>query len=206
MSPQSRSLSYRAGEDGFLEGKMLIAMPTIGDDRFARTVVYMCVHNAEGAMGIVVNKPAPHITFPDLLDQLSIPVPSESPLHLPGRIDCPVLVGGPVEVGRGFVLHTQDYFSEDSTLPVDEDVGLTASVDILRAIAGGRGPSRALLALGYAGWAPGQLEAEIQANGWLHCDPDPDLLFGSNLDAKYHTALAKLGVNLSLLSGEAGHA
>lgn len=203
MSPD---LSYRAGEEGFLEGKLLIAMPSIGDERFARTVIYMCVHNPEGAMGIVVNKPAPHITLPDLLDQLSIPLPSESPLHLPNRIQCPVLVGGPVEVGRGFVLHTQDYFSEDSTLPVDEDVGLTASVDILRAIAGGRGPERALLALGYAGWAPGQLEMEIQANGWLHCDPDPDLLFGADLDAKYKTALAKIGIDLSLLSGEAGHA
>ncbi len=206
MSPLSRDLSYKAGEEGFLEGKLLIAMPSIGDDRFARTVIYMCVHNPEGAMGIVVNKAAPHITLSDLLDQLSIPVPSESPLNEPGRITCPVLVGGPVEAGRGFVLHTQDYFSEESTLPVDEDVGLTASVDILRAIAVGRGPTRALLALGYAGWAPGQLEAEIQANGWLHCDPDPDLLFGANLDAKYHTALAKLGINLSLLSGDAGHA
>ena len=157
-------------------------------------------------MGIVVNKPAPNITLPDLLDQLSIPVSSESPLLGEGKTSCPVLVGGPVEAGRGFVLHTQDYFSEDSTLPVDEDVGLTASLDILRAIARGRGPSRALLALGYAGWAPGQLEAEIQANGWLHCDPDPELLFGNNLDRKYYSALSKIGIDLSLLSGEAGHA
>ncbi len=206
MSPLSSDLSYKAGEDGFLEGKMLIAMPSIGDARFERTVIYMCVHNAEGAMGIVVNKPAPNITLPDLLDQLSIPLPNESPLRRPGRSECPVLVGGPVEAGRGFVLHTQDYFSEDSTLPVDEDVGLTASVDILRAIAHGHGPRHAILALGYAGWAPGQLEAEIQANGWLHCDPDTELLFGPDLDDKYHRALAKLGIDLSLLSGEAGHA
>jgi putative transcriptional regulator len=206
MNPSTGSLSYRPEEDGFLEGKMLIAMPTIGDERFERTLIYLCVHNPEGAMGIVVNKPAPHITLPDLLDQLSIHVPGESPLQRHNMIACPVLVGGPVEVGRGFVLHTQDYFSEDSTLPVDEDVGLTASVDILRAIAVGKGPSRALLALGYAGWAPGQLEAEIQANGWLHCDPDPELLFSANLAAKYHSALAKLGIDLSLLSGEAGHA
>ncbi|PKQ03185.1 MAG: hypothetical protein CVT73_16205, partial [Alphaproteobacteria bacterium HGW-Alphaproteobacteria-12] len=156
-----------------------------------------------GAMGIVVNKPADNITFPDLLDRLSIRVPGT---RLPKEISCPVLAGGPVEMGRGFVLHTQDYFSEESTLPVDENVGLTASVDILRAMATGCGPSRALLALGYAGWAPGQLDAEIQANGWLHCDPDPELLFGLNLEAKYHSALAKLGINLSLLSGEAGHA
>ena len=206
MSQISSPQTCKPGEEGFLEGKILIAMPQIGDDRFDRTVIYLCVHNAEGAMGIVVNKPAPNITLPDLLDQLSIPVSSESPLLGEGKTSCPVLVGGPVEAGRGFVLHTQDYFSEDSTLPVDEDVGLTASLDILRAIARGRGPSRALLALGYAGWAPGQLEAEIQANGWLHCDPDPELLFGNNLDRKYYSALSKIGIDLSLLSGEAGHA
>lgn len=206
MSQISPPLSCKPVEEGFLEGKMLIAMPQIGDDRFERTVIYLCVHNPEGAMGIVVNKAAPNITLPDLLDQLAIPVPSESPLRMPGTTNCPVLVGGPVEAGRGFVLHTQDYFSEDSTLPVDEDVGLTASLDILRAIARGRGPSRALLALGYAGWAPGQLEAEIQANGWLHCDPDPELLFGINLDRKYYSALSKIGIDLSLLSGNAGHA
>lgn len=203
MSLMSSDLSYRPGEDGFLEGKMLIAMPSIGDPRFERTVIYMCVHNPDGAMGIVINKPADNITFPDLLDRLSIRAPG-APRNK--DIDCPVLAGGPVEMGRGFVLHTQDYFSEESTLPVDENVGLTASIDILRDMVIGRGPSRALLALGYAGWAPGQLDAEIQANGWLHCDPDPELLFGPNLEAKYHTALAKLGVNISLLSPEAGHA
>lgn len=203
MSLMSSDLSCRPGEDGFLEGKMLIAMPGIGDPRFERTVIYMCVHNPDGAMGIVVNKPADNITFPDLLNRLSISAPGARP---PKDIQCPVLAGGPVEMGRGFVLHTQDYFSEESTLPVDENVGLTASVDILRDMVTGRGPSRALLALGYAGWAPGQLDAEMQANGWLHCDPDPELLFGLNLEAKYHNALAKLGVNISLLSPEAGHA
>jgi putative transcriptional regulator len=206
MSTISADFSYRPEEDGFLEGKMLIAMPSIGDERFARTLIYMCVHNPEGAMGIVVNKPAPDITLPKLLKQLSIPVPEENRMRQSGISHCPVLAGGPVEAGRGFVLHTHDYFSEDATLPVDEDVGLTASIEILRAIADGNGPRRALLALGYAGWAPGQLEAEIQANGWLHCDPDPELLFGFDLDAKYHSALAKLGINLSLLSVEAGHA
>ena len=136
MSPMSADLSYRPEDDGFLEGKMLIAMPSIGDDRFDRTVIYMCVHNPDGAMGIVVNKPADNITFPDLLDRLSIRVPGT---RLPKEISCPVLAGGPVEMGRGFVLHTQDYFSEESTLPVDENVGLTASVDILRAMATGCG-------------------------------------------------------------------
>tara|TARA_R110002110_G_scaffold6054_4_gene30580 strand:- start:831 stop:1433 length:603 start_codon:yes stop_codon:yes gene_type:complete len=199
----SDEFSTRPGEEGFLEGKMLIAMPAMGDSRFERTVIYMCVHNPDGAMGIIVNKPAGNITFSDLLERLSIDIPD---MRAPKRIACPVLAGGPVEIGRGFVLHTQDYFSEDATLPVDENVGLTASVDILRAMAHGRGPSRALLALGYAGWAPGQLDAEIHANGWLHCEPDPELLFSENLDAKYHDAMAKLGVNISLLSGEAGHA
>ncbi|MEX2248532.1 MAG: YqgE/AlgH family protein [Parvibaculum sp.] len=202
MSPISADLSYQPEEDGFLEGKLLIAMPSIGDPRFERSVIYMCVHNPEGAMGIVVNKPAPDITFPDLLERLSIRLQHGAA----EIITCPVLVGGPVEMGRGFVLHTQDYFSEESTLPVDEDVGLTASVDILRAMAIGEGPRHALLALGYAGWAPGQLDAEIQANGWLHCDPDTELLFGHNLEAKYRDALAKLGVDISLLSGNAGHA
>ena len=203
MDPNMHGMKYQPDEDGYMEGKMLIAMPSIDDERFERTLIYMCVHNPEGAMGIVVNKPAPDITFPELLNQLSISVP---PRSMTQPIACPVLVGGPVEVGRGFVLHTQDYFSEESTLPVDADVGLTASVDILRAMASGGGPSRALLALGYAGWAPGQLDQEIQANGWLHCEADPDLIFGLDLDAKYASALGKLGVDISLLSGNAGHA
>ncbi|MDO8289983.1 MAG: YqgE/AlgH family protein [Parvibaculum sp.] len=206
MRHVSGDLSYQPDEESFLEGKMLIAMPTMGDERFARTLIYMCVHNPEGAMGIVVNKPAQNITMPELLNQLEIHVPDGVPDIQQRVMACPVLAGGPVETARGFVLHSQDYYSEDSTLPVDDDIGLTASVDILRAIADGRGPDRALLALGYAGWAAGQLEAEIQANGWLHCDPDHELLFGQNIAAKYHCALAKLGVNISLLSGEAGHA
>lgn len=200
-----RDFSYQAAEEGFLEGKMLIAMPSMGDERFERAVIYMCVHNSDGAMGIMVNKPMPMITMTGLLDQLSIPLAQDSQIRLE-TATCPVLEGGPVEVGRGFVLHTQDYFSDDSTLPVDEDVGLTASLDILRAIASGKGPRRALLALGYTGWGAGQLEAEIQANGWLHCEPDPELLFGIDLGAKYQTAMHKLGVDISLLSGEAGHA
>ena len=203
MNPNLHGMNYQPDEDGYMEGKMLIAMPSIDDERFERTLIYMCVHNPEGAMGIVVNKRAPDITFPELLNQLSINVP---PRSLTQPIACPILVGGPVEMGRGFVLHTQDYFSEESTLPVDADVGLTASVDILRAMAAGGGPSRALLALGYAGWAPGQLDQEIQANGWLHCEADPDLIFGLDLDAKYGSALGKLGVDISLLSGAAGHA
>jgi len=201
--PTLPGLLTAEGGDGFLEGKMLIAMPNIGDERFERTLIYICVHNSEGAMGIIVNKAADNITFPALLDQLAIEVKkpvTSSPLQ------GPVLVGGPVEMGRGFVLHSGDYYSQDSTLPVDHGVALTATIDVLHAIAQGEGPSHAILALGYAGWAAGQLEAEIQANGWLHCEADSDLLFGADVEKKYSSALAKLGIDLTLLSGNAGHA
>lgn len=185
---------------------MLIAMPTMGDDRFARTLIYMCAHSDEGAMGLVVNKIAPAIQFPELLEQLEI----QSNLAPQGEEGVsptvPVLQGGPVEAGRGFVLHSQDYHQDDATLPISENVSMTATVDVLKAIAHGTGPDKAMLALGYAGWAPGQLEHEIQANGWLHCDADDDLVFGINLDDKYDQALAKLGIDVSFLSGDAGHA
>jgi putative transcriptional regulator len=190
----------------YLEGKMLIAMPTMGDDRFARTLIYLCAHSDEGAMGLVVNKIAPTIQFPELLEQLEIP--NSPPLRGEGSAAAavPVLQGGPVEAGRGFVLHSQDYHQDDATLSISEDVSMTASIDVLKAIARGAGPDKAMLALGYAGWGPGQLEHEIQANGWLHCDPDDDLIFGINLNDKYDQALAKLGVDVSYLSGDAGHA
>jgi putative transcriptional regulator len=190
--------------DGYLEGQLLIAMPIMTDKRFARSVIYMCAHSAEGAMGLIVNQRAEHISFSELLKQLGI---------LPGNIDLDsdpieidVHVGGPVETGRGFVLHSSDYYVEDSTLPIDEGVSLTATVDILRAIAGGNGPDRAILALGYAGWRAGQLESEIQANGWLHCPADPDLLFDRDLDQKYERALSKIGIDPSHLVSDAGHA
>ena len=184
---------------------MLIAMPTMGDDRFARTLIYMCAHSDEGAMGLIVNKVAPSIEFPDLLEQLDI----QSTGSVGEGVSAPavpVLQGGPVEAGRGFVLHSHDYHQEDATLPISDQVSMTATVDVLKAIARGTGPTKAMLALGYAGWAPGQLEHEIQANGWLHCDADDDLLFGIDLDEKYDQALAKLGVDISFLSGDAGHA
>ncbi len=194
-----------SGADQYLEGKMLIAMPTMGDDRFARTLIYMCAHSDEGAMGLIVNKVAPSIEFPDLLEQLHIE--STGSIGEGGSAPTvPVLQGGPVEAGRGFVLHSHDYHQEDATLPISDQVSMTATVDVLKAIARGAGPSKAMLALGYAGWAPGQLEHEIQANGWLHCEADDDLLFGIDLDDKYDQALAKLGVDISFLSGDAGHA
>src|SRR5580700_7730313 len=162
---------------GYLDGQMLIAMPSMRDERFARTLIYICAHSSEGAMGIVVNQPAANIKFPDLLVQLDVISDSDRIQLPPSAGSVQVLKGGPVEPGRGFVLHTSDYFIENSTLPIDDGICLTATLDVLKAIAKGDGPGNALLALGYAGWAPGQLETEIQDNGWLHCSADPDLIF-----------------------------
>ena len=191
---------------GYLDGQMLIAMPVMQDERFARSVIYICAHSPEGAMGIIVNQPAGSLDFPELLAQLNI-VDEKNTIKLPEQAAIlKVLKGGPVEPGRGFVLHSSDFFIEDSTLPIDEGVSLTATLDILKAIAHGTGPRRAILALGYAGWAPGQLESEIQDNGWLHCPADPDLIFGGDVDKKYERALKKIGIDLAMLSNEAGHA
>ena len=185
-------------EAGYMTGQLLIAMPQMEDARFARTLIYICAHTAEGAMGLVVNRAVDNVTFPDLLRQLNITSSTSSPQD-------PILFGGPVETGRGFVLHSADYV-RDATLLVDRDVGLTATLDILKDIASGQGPRRCLLMLGYAGWGPGQLDAEIQANGWLNTPADETLIFGHDLDTKWDKALAKLGVDLSTLSVEAGHA
>ncbi|TCT05135.1 YqgE/AlgH family protein [Aquabacter spiritensis] len=194
------------GPPDFLDGKMLIAMPSMQDERFSRTLVYLCAHSAEGAMGIVVNQPASHIDFAELLVQLDV-VPAADRILLPKTAEAvKVLKGGPVETGRGFVLHSADYFIENSTLPIDNGICLTATLDILKAIAGGRGPSNAVLALGYAGWAPGQLETEIQANGWLHCPADADLLFGDAIESKYDRAMRRIGIVPGMLSRDAGHA
>jgi putative transcriptional regulator len=201
-----RKPSDKASARGYLDGQMLIAMPAMNDERFTRSLIYVCAHSSEGAMGIVVNQRAGNIKFPDLLVQLEV-IPAAERIQLPTRAeDVKVLKGGPVETGRGFVLHSADYFIENSTLPIDEGICLTATLDILKAIAKGNGPSSAILALGYAGWAPGQLETEIQSNGWLHCAADPELIFGSDIDSKYEKALRKLGVGLGQLSSEAGHA
>jgi putative transcriptional regulator len=191
---------------GYLDGQMLIAMPTMRDERFARSVIYVCAHSSDGAMGIVVNQPVANINFSDLLVQLDV-IPKEDLIELPMRAGTvKVLKGGPVETQRGFVLHSSDFFIEDSTLPIDDGICLTATLDILKAIARGNGPQSAVLALGYAGWAPGQLESEIQENGWLHCAADPDLIFGSDTEAKYARALRKIGIDPGMLSSEAGHA
>jgi putative transcriptional regulator len=191
---------------GYLDGHFLIAMPTLNDGPFARTVVYVCAHSAEGAMGITVNQPAKQITFRDLLVQLDI-IPEGPEIRLPGPAGrMQVHRGGPVESGRGFVLHSSDYYAENSTLPIDEHVSLTTTLEILKAIATGNGPQNALLALGYAGWSPGQLDNEILENGWLHCPAQPELIFDPDLDSKYERVLSLIGVDEGRLSGEAGHA
>ncbi|HOT81901.1 MAG: YqgE/AlgH family protein [Defluviicoccus sp.] len=181
-----------------LVGQLLVAMPGMSDPRFARTVIYMCAHSAEGAMGLVVNRAFEQISLAELLQQLEIDATA---------VDDKIAVnfGGPVETGRGFVLHSPDYMRE-GTLVVTEGVSLTATIDILKAIASGSGPRRHLLALGYAGWGPGQLDSEILANGWLHVDADEELVFGPALDQKWDRAMAKLGINPMLLSDAAGHA
>ena len=202
----SRKTAGPARGRGYLDGQMLIAMPAMNDERFSRAVIYVCAHSTEGAMGIIVNHPAANIKFPDLLVQLEV-IPAAERIQLPNRAeDVKVLKGGPVETGRGFVLHSADFFIENSTLPIDEGICLTATLDILKAIARGNGPASAILALGYAGWAPGQLEQEIQQNGWLHCAADPELIFGADTDTKYEKALRKIGIDLGMLSSEAGHA
>jgi putative transcriptional regulator len=191
---------------GYLDGQMLIAMPSMRDERFSRSLIYVCAHSSEGAMGIIVNQVASNVNFPDLLVQLEV-IPAADVIQLPQRAGTvKVLKGGPVETGRGFVLHSADFFIENSTLPIDDGICLTATLDILKAIARGDGPASAVLALGYAGWAPGQLENEIQENGWLHCAADSELIFGNDNDGKYARALRKLGIDLGMLSSEAGHA
>ncbi|MGZ3411844.1 MAG: YqgE/AlgH family protein [Xanthobacteraceae bacterium] len=196
----------KSPQRGFLDGKMLIAMPGMRDERFIRTVIYVCAHSNEGAMGIIVNKPAPDVSFPELLVKLNV-IPDEERIQLPPDAQTvTVLRGGPVETQRGFVLHSSDYYMENSTLPIDDGVCLTATLDVLKAIATGSGPAKAILALGYAGWAPGQLENEMRENGWLHCGADKELIFGTDITEKYDKALQKIGIHPGMLSPDAGHA
>ncbi|WP_432761255.1 YqgE/AlgH family protein [Roseomonas indoligenes] len=185
--------------EGWLGGQILIAMPSMDDPRFARSVICLCAHSPEGAMGIVLNRTIENLTFDDLLKQLEVtPIPPQRRIRLHA--------GGPVEGGRGFVLHTEDWSSEGS-LSIEGGFALTASVDILKAIAGGDGPRQGLLALGYAGWGPGQLESEIAGNAWLSVSPDEAILFTEeDQDAKWRRALAKLKVDPLLLVGTAGRA
>jgi putative transcriptional regulator len=193
-----RIKAMRGKKGSYLSGQLLVAMPGMKDPRFAKTVIYMCAHSADGAMGLVVNRELQSLTFPDMLQQLHIEAP---PLDHEIRVH----FGGPVESGRGFVLHSADYV-RDATLVVDAQIALTATVDILKAIARGGGPHHSLLALGYAGWGAGQLDDELKANGWLHVEADPDLIFDTDLDGKWNRAMAKLGIDPLMLSDTAGHA
>lgn len=182
-----------------LTGKLIVAMPAMGDPRFERAVILLCAHSPDGAMGLIVNKPVPDLTFTDLLTQLKIPRVDD------GR-DIRVHFGGPVERGRGFVLHSRDYFGGPATTQVAGGYGMTATLDVLEALAKGRGPTQALLALGYSGWGPGQLEAEIARNDWLTGEPSDSLIFGREDRRKWAEALQDMGIDPISLSPTAGHA
>ena len=198
MAELSDIMEPENAENNYLSGQMLIAMPGMTDPRFEKAVIYICAHNEDGAMGLVVNRPIESMTFPEMLKQLDIePSEPEDVIR--------VLLGGPVDQARGFVLHSPDYL-QDASMVVDDDVALTATIDILRAIADGAGPRNRLLALGYAGWGPGQLDSEILHNGWLNVSADDDLVFDGDLDAKWERAMAKIGIDPLLLSDDAGHA
>jgi putative transcriptional regulator len=184
--------------NGYLAGQLLIAMPQMQDPRFARSVVYLCAHSAEGAMGLVVNRLFDGLSFSELLEQLDIPT-------TPQCEQIRVHFGGPVEGGRGFVLHSDDYM-HDTSMRVSEGIALTATVDVLKAIAQGVGPRKSLLALGYAGWGAGQLDNEIRENAWLNVPADEQLLFGLDLNHKWEAAIHKLGIDVATLSANAGHA
>ncbi|WP_273725635.1 YqgE/AlgH family protein [Brucella gallinifaecis] len=191
-------------EQGFLNGQFLLAMPGMNDERFARAVIYICAHSEEGAMGFIINQLQP-LGFPDLLRQLGI-IEGEDLVILPKRAQqIMVRNGGPVDRTRGFVLHSDDYMA-DSTMPVTEDICLTATVDILHAIYSGNGPSQALLTLGYSGWAPGQLDMEFAENGWLACPAPMDMLFDSDITGKYERLMVRMGIDMTRLVSEAGHA
>jgi putative transcriptional regulator len=184
--------------EGLLTGQLLIAMPAMNTPHFAQAVIYVCAHTPDGAMGIVLNRPLSSPTFGDLLEQLDVtPSPPIRQIEL--------FRGGPVDSARGFVLHTADW-TGDGSLMVDPDVALTASLDVLKAIADGGGPKHGFLALGYAGWGPGQLDREMTENAWLSAPASVDIVFDSHHETKWHRAMAILKVNPIMLSDTAGHA
>jgi putative transcriptional regulator len=197
---QSPELSLPMKQSPFLDGQMLIAMPTMGDPRFERSLIFMCAHSENGAMGIIVNKRAPMLSFAELLERLDI-TRNEEHIKLPGAIESmPVQFGGPVEPGRGFVLHTADYYSSETTLPIDEGVALTATLDILRAIAQGTGPRRVLLALGYAGWGPGQLDGELEEGSWIVEPARPEDVFTDDPEELWSDVLRRKGGPFAVLA------
>ena len=189
-------------QEGYFSGKLLIAMPSMTDPRFHRAVIFMCAHDEEGAMGLVLNKPLPNVDFSDLLAQLDIKAANGT--EKDGQ-DIPVLSGGPVENARGFILHGND-FTEPDTVKVGDDFGVTGTIEAIRKITNGNAPENMLFALGYAGWSAGQLDQELQANAWLTLDADESIMFHSKADEKWDLAIAKLGIDPGLLSAEGGHA
>lgn len=199
MMEPSKAAKPTSDGTAWLTGELLIAMPGMADPRFAHTVIYVCAHSEDGAMGLVINKLSDSIVFKELLEQVGV-----GDCHI--QRDLPVHIGGPVETARGFVLHGSDY-DHEGTMPVENGIGLTASVDILREVAEGRGPRNCLLALGYSGWGAGQLEQEIQQNGWLTAKADESLIFGAGADEdRWRTAIKTLGIDPSMLSSAAGRA
>ena len=191
-------------ERGPFDGQFLIAMPQLAESDFERSVIYICAHSEDGAMGFVINR-AQSVTFPEVLEQLKLMDENAPDVSAPGIGDFPVLCGGPVEPGRGFVLHSDDY-AGDGSIPITDELFMTGTLDVLRSVAAGKGPERAVLVLGYAGWAPGQLESEIANNDWLTCPAIEELLFDRDLDGKYERALFSMGVRPSSLSSTIGHA
>jgi putative transcriptional regulator len=185
--------------EGFLHGKLLIAMPGMPDPRFERSVIFMCQHSQEGAMGLIVNKPL-DLAFRSLMEKMDIPIVPQASLR-------PVMFGGPVETDKGYILHSTERTNHPpGTIAVTPEIAMTLTVDMLKKIANGSGPNRWMMALGYAGWGPGQIESEIASNGWIHCEPDADIIFDTDMDAKWSRAFSKLGAGLSGLSSEAGRA
>lgn len=190
------------GTSPYLNGKLLLAMPMMTDPRFARAVIFLCAHDANGAMGIVINQIMPDVKFAELLGQIKTSAPLELPKTLPG---IPVMRGGPVEMARGFLLHSAEYQKPD-TIRVDERFGVTGTVDALKDIAAGKGPEKMVFALGYAGWGAGQLDKELQENAWLSLDADADLVFATQAKDKWDQAFKKLGIDPGMLSASAGRA
>lgn len=198
MNSDDHSTEKNADQSGWLSGKLLIAMPAMPDPRFQRSVIFICSHSPSGAMGLILNRLYGELNFRGLLEQLNLTLSIGAP-------NLPIHFGGPVEPGRGFVLHSADYQHEGTVL-IDDQFCMTATVEILQDIANGEGPRRAMLALGYAGWGAGQLDAEMQSNGWLVAEPSQELVFSPAIENKWDRALATLGVSPMLLSGDMGHA
>lgn len=189
--------------NSFLQGKLLLAMPGLVESTFAGSLLYLCAHSAEGAMGIIINKPMRDLNFMELAGRVDLSRTSD--LVAENLSQMPVHMGGPVEQQRGFVLHSGEYDGGEGSVRVNRDFALTATIDILQDMALGKGPLNSLLALGYAGWSPGQLENEIKHNGWLHCDATPALVFSSDAPSKYGRAMGQLGIDPAMLSATAGH-